>query len=527
MAKEPERGKKLEHEQEESSGSRNDPNTHEEHGHQHGGMGMRGVTRPMEEMKHHGHGGHHHEMSDDDKHHMLVMHHKQTLWIYWTLVILGFWVLFSPLTFSYAKATVDPSGGREIWLTLAQRVEFMTWSDIIAGLLLIVFGWRSLTPNRPISLWVCCFIGVWLTFAPLIFWAPTGASYLNATIVGAWVIALSILIPGMPNMILFMKMGGNQPPGWSYNPSSWPQRWILICLAFAGWITSRYLAAFQMGYIDHAWDPFFGESTRQVLNSNMSHMWPVSDGGFGAAAYTFEFLMGFMGATSRWRTMPWMVLFFGILVIPLGLVHIFLVISQPVIVGHWCTLCLLAAGLMLPMIPLSVDEVIAMGQHMLDSKRKGHGLWQTFWKGGPAEGSTMDERSPDLIDLPQKPGAVVGAALWGMTFPWRLVLATLAGLWLMFTPAALGVAETASHLFHLGGALVVVTSVIAMGEPLRAGRYFNLLLALIVAGGVWFLPGANLLAQINGIVVALVIAALSIPRGPKTETYGRWDRFIA
>lgn len=61
----------------------------------------------------------------------------------------------------------------------------------------------------------------------------------------------------------------------------------------------------------------------------------------------------------------------------------------------------------------------------------------------------------------------------------------------------------------------------------RARRYFNLLLALILVIGVWILPGVNLLAQINGIVVALVIAVLSFPRGPKTETYGRWDRFVA
>lgn len=490
----------------------------------HGSMDMRGVTRPMEEMQHHG--GHDHKMSHDDRHHMLVMHHKQTLWIYWTLVVLGFWVLVSPLTFSYAKATVDPSGGREIWLTLSQWALFMTWSDIVAGLALIIFGWRSLTPNRPISLWICCFVGVWLTFAPLFVWAPTGAAYLNATLVGAWVIALSILIPGMPNMIMFMKMGGAQPPGWSYNPSSWPQRWILICLAFAGWMTSRYLGAFQMGYIDHAWDPFFAEGTRQVLNSDMSHMWPISDGGFGATAYTFEFLMGFMGATSRWRTMPWMVLFFGILVIPLGLVHILLVISQPVVVGQWCMFCLLAAGLMLPMIPLTVDEVIAMGQHMAGSRRNGYGLWEVFWKGGPAGESTRDERSPELIDLPQKPGRIVGASIWGMNFSWMLLAATAAGIWLMFTPAVLGVEKTASDLFHLGGALIVVTSVIVMGEPLRVGRYLNLLFALIMGGGVWFLSGAGLAAQVNGTVVALIVAVLSIPRGPIRESFGSWDKFV-
>lgn len=94
-----------------------------------------------------------------------------------------------------------PSGGREVWLTLQQRIDFSRWSDIISGLLLIIFGWRSLTPNRPVSLWTCCFIGIWITMAPLIFRAPQAAIYINDTLVGALVIAIIVLIPGMPNMI--------------------------------------------------------------------------------------------------------------------------------------------------------------------------------------------------------------------------------------------------------------------------------------------------------------------------------------
>lgn len=456
----------------------------------------------------------------------LVTHHRQTAWVYWLLVMLGLWVLVSPLTFSYATGFVEPSGGRETWLTLSQRITWMTRSDITAGLLLMVFGWRSLTPGRPISLWICCFVGIWLTFAPLLFWAPTAVAYLNGTCVGALVIALSVLIPGMPNMIMYMKMGGDQPSGWSYCPSSWPQRSILIGLAFVGWLVSRYLAAFQLGYVDEVWDPWFGDGSRLVLNSDMSHTWPVSDAGFGAAAYTFEFLMGFMGGSSRWRTMPWMVLFFGILIIPLGLVHIVLVISQPVIVGHWCTLCLLAAAIMLPMIPLMVDEVIAMGQHMIDAHKRGHGLWRVFWKGGPADGATDDERSPHMIDQPLRPRALIGASLWGMSFAWTLLAATAAGIWLMFTPAVLGVSGAAASLFHVCGALVVVVCVIAMGEPLRIGRYLNVVITLTLAIGVWLLPGAGLMAQISGVVAALLVAALSLPRGPKRERYGGWDRFV-
>ncbi|MGH7202033.1 MAG: vitamin K epoxide reductase family protein, partial [Planctomycetaceae bacterium] len=418
-------------------------------------MGMRGVARPMEEHKHHQQGGDHgehkggheqHEMTPEHRQQMLHMHHRQTLWVYWTVLLLGVWVLVSPVTFGYGKALVEPSGERGVWFSDQThgelRATLMTWSDIVCGVLLLIFGWRALLPNRPVSLWICCFVGVWLSMAPLVFWAPTAAAYLNGTIVGAFVIALTILIPGMPNMIMYMQMGPPTPPGWSYNPSSWPQRWIMIVLGFAGWMVSRDLAAFQLGYIDHAWDPFFGESTRQVLNSNMSHMWPISDAALGSLAYTFEFLMGTMGGPSRWRTMPWMVAFFGVLVIPLGLTHIVLVISQPVVVGHWCTLCLLAAAIMLPMIPLQVDEVIAMGQHMVQAKRRGDrggSLWRIFWKGGRAEGSTADDRSPELITLPERPWRVFLSSIWGMSFPWTLAASSAIGVWLMFSPAVFGV----------------------------------------------------------------------------------------
>ncbi|MFG0262090.1 MAG: vitamin K epoxide reductase family protein [Novipirellula sp. JB048] len=257
------------------------------------------------------------------------MHHQQTLWVYWTLPLLGIWMILSPLSLGHLNEAiwVDPSGGRGPWFAERSTAELrelrawlMTASDLLCGLVLLVCGWRSLQPNRPYSLWACCGVGVWLTFAPIVFWAPTAASYANDSLV-----------------------------------------------------VSRYLAMFQLGYIDHVWDPLFGfeEGTKKVLNSKLSHLWPISDGGLGAISYTFEFLMGYMGSPARWRTMPWMVAFFGFLVIPLGLTHIILVVSQPLIVHAWCSICLLAALIMLPMIPLEVDEVIAMFQHVRQAKKRG------------------------------------------------------------------------------------------------------------------------------------------------------------
>ena len=509
-------------------------------------MGSRGATRPMmggDKMNHDDqkpsdgqkeeNGGHDmkmHDMkmSDDMRLKMLHQHHRQILWVYWTVVLLGFWMVAFPLTFDYGVGAVQPSGGRSLWLTLDQRILFMRWSDILSGLGLIFFGWRSLTPNRPVSVWIACFLGIWLSMAPMVFWAPTAVGYLNGTLVGALVIALTILIPGMPNMIMYMKMGSEVPPGWSYNPSSWPQRWIMIVLGFVGWLASRYLGAFQLGYLATAWDPFFGPSTTEVLNSDLSHSLPVSDAALGSLAYTFEFLMGYMGSPSRWRTMPWMVFVFGILVVPLGLVSIFLVISQPLTVGAWCSICLMTAIIMLPMIPIELDEVIAMGQHMVQAKRRGDNLWKVFWKGGEPFEQNQDDRSPDLADLPQKPGEVFRASIWGMSFPWTLVLSTLLGLWLMVAPGVFGIAidTQAADIDHLGGALIVVIAVICMGEIVRIGRYLNVLVGLAVAAWIWFVPDGNLALNISSTLTGLVVAALSIPRGKITETYGLWDKYV-
>lgn len=478
-------------------------------------------------------------MSDDDRRQMLAMHHQQTLWVYWTLVMLGIWTMLAPFTFGYGNESfwVDPSGGRGAWLSNAThtslRANLMIWSDVLSGLLLVCFAWRSLTPNRPVSLWTCCFIGVWLTLAPVLFWAPTASAYLSDTTVGILVMALTILIPGMPNMIMYMQMGPAKPPGWSYNPASWPQRWIMIATGFAGWIVSRYLAMFQLGNIDYVWDPFFGfaAGTKQVLNSKMSHMWPISDGALGAVSYTFEFMMGFMGSPSRWRTMPWMVAFFGILVIPLGLTHIVLVISQPVVVHHWCAMCLLAALIMLPMIPLEVDEVVAMGQHMLQAKRRGDrggSLWLIFWKGGSAEGCTPDERTPALIDLPQNPWKLFVASIWGMSFPWTLIVSTLLGLTVMFLPTAygLGIQTHAADLGHLGGAMIITVSVISMGEVVRIGRYLNVLFGLAVLSVPWMLETATHGYALSCAALGAAVIVLALPRGPKKETYGMWDRYV-
>ncbi len=233
--------------------------------------------------------------------------------------------------------------------------------------------------------------------------------------------------------------------------------------------------------------------------------------------------MGYMGGTQRWRTMPWMVLLFGILVVPLGIVSIALVILQPVAVGTWCTLCLLTAAAMLIMIPLTLDEVVAMLQFMVQSRRAGQSLWRTFWLGGTVEGGGEDTRTPRFT----APLAESGPAMvWGVTVPWNLLLSAALGIWLMAAPAIFGTEGTAADSNHLVGALVVTLAVIAMAEVTRTARFLNILCGIWIISAPWLLNGAGMATIWNSVIVGLGLIIFSLPRGQVRERYGGWDRYV-
>ncbi len=493
--------------------------TGRQQGHNHAGASTDGETAGAE---------HGHMMGGMDPREMQRQHHARTLWAYVAIVLLGVWLLTSPFTLGHGNPTLVGDHVTRITAerglpAIELRAAAMTWSDIASGALLVVLGALALSPRRVWAQWAVGFVGIWLLFAPLVFWAPTAAAYTNDWLVGTLVIAFAILVPGMPGMMLIMKPGPETPPGWSYNPSSWLQRAPVIALGFVGLFISRYLAAYQLGYIDAAWDPFFGDGTMRILDSEVSRAWPISDAGLGAAVYTLEALMGFMGGTSRWRTMPWMVLLFGILVVPLGIVSITLVILQPVMVGAWCTLCLITALAMLIMIPLTLDEVIAMGQFMARRVRDGAPFWRTFWQGDTIEGGGTDERSPRLnAPLAQAAPAMV----WGVTAPWNLLLTAGLGLWLMAAPDVFGTRGGAADSNHLVGALIVTVAVIAMAEVGRAARFLNAPLGAWIIVTPWLLGGATTVATWSNLLVGLGVIALSLSRGAVRERYGDWGRFI-
>ena len=58
------------------------------------------------------------------------------------------------------------------------------------------------------------------------------------------------------------------------------------------------------------------------MTSWVSKGFPIADAGLGAFAYSLDILAGAIGDSRRWRTMPWMLLLFGLLIVPLGVVSV-------------------------------------------------------------------------------------------------------------------------------------------------------------------------------------------------------------
>lgn len=162
------------------------------------------------------------------------------------------------------------------------------------------------------------------------------------------------------------------------------------------------MTAFQLGHVDAAWDPAFGSGSETVISSEFSRAWPIPDAGVGAAVYLIEALTGAIGDRRRWRTMPWLVLGFGLLIVPLGAVSIGFIIIQPVLIGDWCGLCLATAVVSVLMIPYALDELLATAQFLLRARRAGRPFWRIFWRGGGGLPGAQCEPGEDADAPPWK-----------------------------------------------------------------------------------------------------------------------------
>jgi len=455
-------------------------------------------------------------------------------------MMLGLWLLTSPFTLGYMSNFVPDANQLRVMAerglpSFELRNLLMTWSDVISGILVIVFSVLSADAWRrnPWAQWANVFVGLWLLFAPLVFWTPLPEAYANGTLVGGLVIALAVLIPMMPGMSMAGMMGKpDVPPGWAYTPSSWLQRMPIGVLALIGFLIARILGAYQLGHIDSVWEPFFAgngnmkgvmNGTETIITSDMSKAWPIADGALGGIVYMLELVMVWMAGKDRWRTMPWMVLGLAVLILPLGIVSIYFVIIQPIAIGTWCTLCLIAALAMAVMIPYSLNEFVAMGQFLVWSRKQGKPFWRTFWTGDAMDGGS-DDTSIGLVGTPRE---LIAQATRGVTYPWTLLLSIAIGIWLTFTRVSFDSSSAMADSDHMVGLLVLTFTIIALAEVGRATRFINIPFGIWLIAAPWLLDGiASPLATWNSVICGVLLIVLAIPRGSIKNSYASWDRYI-
>lgn len=176
------------------------------------------------------------------------------------------------------------------------------------------------------------------------------------------------------------------PPPWDYNPSSWAQRIAICLIASIAFLIAGYMALYQWRLSPSVWDPLFGEQSMRVLDSDVSErmrFWfRIPDAAFGAFAYLGDMVFGLAGSTRRWQYRPWIVILFGIDVIPLGVVSAVLVVLQGTVVGSWCFLCLVTALISLILVFMAYDEVWTCLLYLREIWRRTKDyrlLWSTFW----------------------------------------------------------------------------------------------------------------------------------------------------
>ena len=175
-------------------------------------------------------------------------------------------------------------------------------------------------------------------------------------------------------------------PPWDYNPSSWRQRIPIAALAMVAFFIAAYMAAYQWRLVDTVWDPMFGNQTNQVLDSDISEKmkgwFGIPDAALGAIAYLGDAIFGLAGSTRRWQYRPWLVVLFGIDVIPLGGVSAILVFIQAFVLGQYCFLCIVTAIISLILVYLAYDEVWSSLKYLWKVWKRTNNagtVWNVFW----------------------------------------------------------------------------------------------------------------------------------------------------
>ena len=239
--------------------------------------------------------------------------------------------------------------------------------------------------------------------------------------------------------------------------------------------------------------------------------------------FLIEALTGIIGDRRRWRTMPWLVLGFGLLIVPLGAVSIFFIIIQPILFDTWCGLCLITAVITVLMIPYAADELFATTQFLLQSRRAGRPFWRTFWRGGQLPGGGRDNNPG--IDSPI--GAVLETFVTGGVTSPDAGRCDGARRHIDVHAAAVWCERCDGRQRSLLGCLIITVSVTAFAEIARPLRFLNVPMGAWLIAAPFLLQGASTTGTFASVALGTAVIALSLPRGKLSgEHYGGWDRYI-
>lgn len=439
--------------------------------------------------------------------------HSANRWAHFVNIGLGTWLLIQPPLID----VVEP---------------LLFWSEMVLGAALITCAAFALSWRAQLARWLCAGIGALVMAVPFLFSTASASAYLSDTLVGALIFGFAVCTKPEPGPSAVAALTGPEvPPGWTYNPSAWTQRLPIIVLALVGLYVSRYLAAYQLGHIPEVWDPFFAGSstdpqngTEEIITSSVSMAWPVSDAAVGGYTYLLEILTGIVGSRMRWRTMPWLVVLFGLMIAPLGITSIAFIIIQPIVIGTWSTIALIGAAAVLLQIPYSLDELLATLQFLRRRVRMGRNWLRVLLFGDTDEmppASKKMGRTEDEFD--RSPGTVLRSMVGGgVSLPWNLAVSAFIGFSLLFTRMTLDAEGDMANAHHLIGSLVLTVVSIAAAEVARPARYLNMLLGAALFATT-FIYDANPVSTIVGIAAGAALVALSIRQGPIRERYGNWS----
>lgn len=438
--------------------------------------------------------------------------HGDNRWAHFVNIALGFWILVQPVIVQVEEPA-------------------LFWSEVVLGAALMLFASLSLSWQMVWARWATAAVAAGIMAVPFIFWTSNPAAFLSDTLVGAFAFGLAVGTRPEPGPDVAAAMTGPDiPPGWSYNPSNWTQRVPIILLALIGLLIARYLTAYQLEQVDGVWDPFFPglpdepekNGTEAIITSSVSQAFPIPDAALGGYTYALEIVTGLVGSRARWRTMPWLVVLFGLMIAPLGVVSILFVIIQPIVIGTWATLTLIGAAVMLIQIPYSLDELLATIQFIRRRMAAGQPWLRVFLFGDTDVGGRREladefERSPGIVVRDMIAG--------GVNLPWNLVLAGILAASLLFTRLTFAAEGAMADADHVIGFLALTVISLAAAEVARPLRYGLVPLggALLITPFLFEATGAHTMASVT---IGVLLIALSRRRGSVHEKYGSWDRRI-